>query len=85
MPKDVQLVRHIRGDVYYGDKKKTKEHTNVMEKNITGIKKIILFWQTSHGVCCYILIGYNKCSVHLTVDSCCHENMTSKRGENVTR
>ena len=51
-----------------------------MGKKHNRNKKIILFWQTSLSVCCYIIISYNECPIHLTVHNWCHEDMTEKRG-----
>ena len=36
------------------------------------------------GVCCYMLTGYIKGLIAIVVYNLCHEDMTGKRGENVT-
>ena len=80
IPKDIHLACHIRGDIQWGSNYN-------MSINRNRIIKVILvnFWQISIGVCCYIVNDYNKCLVILVIYNNCHEEMTEKRGDNVTR
>ena len=56
MLKDVQLARHIRGMSIAGIKKKTKKHTNVMQKALQELKKNILF--LANFTWCLLLYHY---------------------------
>ena len=55
-----------------------------IEKNPRLIKNISTFWQISIDVYCYMVTGHIECLIMIEEHNICHEDMTGKRGKNVT-
>ena len=48
------------------------------------IKIFQQFGKNSIGVCCYMVTGHIECFIVIEVHNISYEDMTGKRGENVT-
>ena len=60
------------------EKRKKKKKEKKMIKNILQVSSSLI------GVCCYIITSNPEYLILIAVDDICHEDMTGKRGENVT-